>query len=60
MGKSAGFGIKKSDFNGLRKIKAAVGKNFLSGTLFYNGDSTLKFGTDLYALPLRKLWETGR
>ena len=50
--------IKKSDFNGLRKIKAAAGENFVSGTLFYNGDSTLKFGTDLYALPLRKLWET--
>ena len=50
--------INSSDFNGLRKIKAAAGKNFVSGTLFYNGDSTQKFGKDLYALPLRKLWET--
>ena len=49
---------EKSDFKGLRRIKADAGENFVSGTLFYNGDSTQKFGTDLYALPLRKLWET--
>ena len=49
--------IRKSDFNGLRKLKAAAGKNFASGTLFYNGDSVLSYSKSLYALPVRKLWE---
>ncbi len=49
--------IRKSDFNGLRKLKEAVGKNFAGGILFYNGDSVLSHGKSLYALPVRKLWE---
>ncbi len=49
--------IKKSDFNGLRKLKAAAGKNFASGILFYNGDSVVSHSESLYALPVRKLWE---
>ncbi len=49
--------IKKSDFNGLRKLKEAAGKNFASGILFYNGDSVVSHSESLYALPVRKLWE---
>ena len=50
--------IKKSDFNGLRKLRDAAGKNFASGILFYNGDSVVSHSKSLYALPIRKLWET--
>ena len=49
--------IKNSDFNGLRKLKEAMGKNFAGGLLIYNGNSVISFGKCLYALPLRKLWE---
>ena len=49
--------IKKSDFNGLRKLRDAAGKNFASGILFYNGDSIVSPSKSLYALPIRKLWE---
>ena len=49
--------VTNSDFNGLRKLKEAAGKRFAGGVLLYNGDSTLSFGKNLYALPLKILWE---
>ena len=49
--------VKNSDFNGLRKLKEVAGKRFAGGVLLYNGDSTLSFGENLYALPLKVLWE---
>ncbi len=50
--------VTNSDFKGLRKLKDATGKRFAGGVLLYNGDSTLAFGENLYAVPLRFLWET--
>ena len=50
--------VRPSDFKGLRKLQDATGKRFAGGVLLYNGDNTLRFGKDLYALPLRTLWET--
>ncbi len=50
--------VKTSDFKGLRKLQDATGKRFAGGVLLYNGNNTLSFGKNLYALPLRKLWET--
>ncbi len=50
--------VRTSDFKGLHKLKEAAGKRFAGGVLLYNGDSTLSFGKNLYALPLRTLWET--
>ena len=48
--------IKNTDFKGLRKLKELVGKNFVSGTLFYRGDRALSFNDNLRALPLESLW----
>ena len=50
--------VRTSDFKGLRKFREAAGKQFVSGTLLYNGHSTLSFDKNLYAVPLRSLWET--
>ena len=49
--------VKSSDFRGLRKLKELMGKNFVSGTLFYLGDSTLNFAKDLRVLPVESLWK---
>ena len=49
--------VHTSDFKGLRKFREAAGKQFVSGTLLYNGHSTLSFDKNLYAVPLHSLWE---
>ena len=49
----------KSDFRGLRRLKAAAGGQFVAGVLLYNGRTGGSFGDGLYALPFRSLWETG-
>ena len=52
--------ITNSDFKGLRKLKEITGKRFKGGVLLYTGDSTLNFGENLYALPVRTLWEKNK
>ncbi len=48
--------VYMSDFKGLRKIKETLGKRFICGVVFYNGDRSLSFGNSLYAVPLQFLW----
>ena len=48
--------INLSDFKGLRKLKTAVGKNFVCGVILYNGDISIGFGEKFYAIPLNTLW----
>ncbi len=48
--------VANADFKGLRKLREAAGNCFAGGVVLYNGDSTLSFGKNLYALPLRLLW----
>jgi len=50
--------INHADFHGLRRLKAAAGKNFAGGAVVYNGDSSGSFGDGLYAVPFHLLWET--
>ena len=50
--------INKSDFHGLRRLKATAGKHFACGVLVYNGETSGKIDDKLYAVPLRSLWET--
>ena len=52
--------ITNSDFKGLRKLKEITGERFKGGVLLYTGDSTLSFGENLYALPVRTLWEKNK
>jgi hypothetical protein len=47
--------VGESDFKGLAKLRDAVGKNFAAGILFYDGESILPFGPQLYAVPVSLL-----
>ena len=47
-----------ADFRGLRKLKEAAGRSFSAGVVLYDGEATAGFGEGLYAVPVRKLWET--
>lgn len=54
----AGATVRPDDFRGLHKLKAAVGARFASGVVLYDGETTASFGADMFAVPLRNLWET--
>lgn len=60
----AGIEVKASatviaaDFRGLRKLAAAAGERFVAGVVLYDGEATAGFGDGLYAVPVRRLWET--
>jgi len=50
--------VTAADFRGLRKLREAVGDRFTSGIVLYDGETTAPFGDGLYAVPIRRLWET--
>lgn len=50
--------VHESDLRGLRKLMHAAGKRFAAGIVLYDGSATIHFGHQLYALPIRKLWDT--
>ncbi len=53
----AAASVNSSDFRGLRKLRAAAGKDFVAGVVLHDGTATLSFGDGLFAAPLRSLWE---
>jgi len=48
--------VTADDFKSLRKLKEAVGKPFQCGAVLYDGDVTVRFGEDLVAVPVERLW----
>jgi len=50
--------VTAADFRGLRKLNEATGKRFAVGAVLYDGEATVPFGERLFAVPIRKLWET--
>ena len=50
--------VTQSDFRGLRKLASAAGDRFTRGVVLYDGESTMRFGDRLHAVPIRRLWET--
>jgi uncharacterized protein len=54
--KAAGT-VTPADFRGLRKLREAVGGRFAAGVVLYDGDTAVGFGDNLYAVPIRALWE---
>lgn len=48
--------VTASDFGGLRKLKDACGTRFTGGVVLYDGESTVRFAEDMFAVPIRKLW----
>ena len=53
----AGATVTASDFRGLRKLREACGESFATGIVLYDGETCVGFGPDLYAVPVRTLWE---
>ncbi len=49
--------VTLADFRGIRKLRDAVGKRFTTGVVLYDGEASVGFGDDLYAVPIRALWE---
>lgn len=49
--------VRESDFRGLRKLAASAGKSFASGVVLYDGEAGVSFGENLFAVPIRSLWE---
>ncbi len=50
--------VTKADFRGLSKLAHAAGERFAHGVALYDGEITTRFGDRLYAVPIRRLWET--
>jgi hypothetical protein len=50
--------VSEADFRGLRKLRDAAGKRFAAGVVLYDGTAPINFGGGLFAVPVRKLWET--
>ncbi len=50
--------VTARDFRGLQKLKVSTGERFAAGVVLYDGEATVPFGERLYAVPLRRLWET--
>ncbi len=44
-----------NDFRGLRKLAALVGNDLISGIVLYDGDQSLSFGENLWAIPFSLL-----
>jgi predicted AAA+ superfamily ATPase len=49
--------VTAADFRGLRKLRQAAGNRFTAGIVLYDGETRVSFGDDLYAVPIRCLWE---
>ena len=50
--------VSAADFRGLRKLRQAARNRFATGIVLYDGETCVPFGDDLYAVPIRCLWET--
>lgn len=50
--------LRNSDFRGLRKLSKLTGERFAAGVVLYDGETTVNWGDGLYAVPIRRLWET--
>ena len=50
--------VTPGDFRGLRKLAKAAGDRFAAGVVLYDGETCTRFGEGLYAVPVRRLWET--
>ena len=52
----AAASVTEADFRGLRKLRDAAGRQFAAGVVLYDGASAVRFGGNLFAVPLRILW----
>ena len=50
--------VTGADFRALHKLAKAAGDRFACGVVLYDGEISTRFGDRLYAVPIRRLWET--
>ena len=50
--------VRNRDFRGLRKLKKITGDRFAAGVVLYDGETSVKWGDGMYAVPIRHIWET--
>src|SRR5881275_1248769 len=50
--------VVEADFRGLRKLREAAGQRFRSGVVLYDGTASVSFGNGLFAVPIRRVWES--
>jgi uncharacterized protein len=50
--------VTEKDFRALKKLRETAGERFGAGVVMYDGESVAGFGDNLYAVPIRALWET--
>ena len=52
----AGSTVRETDFKGLKRLRDIAGGRFRRGVVLYDGESILRFGPDLLAVPVSALW----
>ena len=50
--------VRTNDFKGLHWLKRNLAELFLRGIVLYNGEEIVPFGDDLFAVPIKTLWQT--
>jgi hypothetical protein len=50
--------VTGKDFRGLKKLRETTGERFAAGVVMYDGENVAGFGENLFAIPIRALWET--
>jgi hypothetical protein len=49
-------GVRGGDFTGLRFLSETVGDRFVMGVVLYDGETAVRFGDRLMAVPISALW----
>ncbi|MGE4243591.1 ATP-binding protein [Ramlibacter sp.] len=52
----AGSTVREVDFRGLAKLRDIAGDGFRRGVVLYDGELILRFGPDMFAVPIAALW----
>jgi predicted AAA+ superfamily ATPase len=48
--------LKEDDFKGLKRLAALASDKFQKGIVLYTGEQVLRFGNNLYAVPVSAVW----
>ena len=54
----AAASVGAAAFRSLRKRRDATGKRFVAGAVLYGGNATIDYRDGLFAVPVRRLWES--
>lgn len=51
--------VNDADLRGLRKLREAASSRFVAGVVLYDGSATIRLDDNLFAVPVRRLWDPG-